>query len=98
KRLRELTVGLYDFEGGGLDGVGSDIAAGGQLPELERLFIGDFDAEEQEISWVTIGDLSPLWTTTPKLHTLRLHGAYIELGEFVHPSLVRLEIETGGLP
>jgi predicted DNA-binding WGR domain protein len=98
KRLRELTVGLYDFEGGGLAGVGSDIAAGGELPELERLFIGDFDGEEQEISWVAIGDLSPLWTTTPKLHTLRLHGAHIELGEFVHPSLARLEIETGGLP
>ena len=98
KHLRELTVGLYDFEGGGLDGVGPDIASGGDLPELEKLFIGDFNAEEQEISWVSLGDLEPLWTLTPKLHTLRLHGAGIWLGKFTHPTLARLEIETGGLP
>lgn len=98
KHLRDLTVGLYDFEGGGLAGVGSDIACGGELPELDRLFIGDFNAEEQEISWVTIGDLEPLWSRTPKLRTLRLHGAGILLGAFRHPTLARVEIESGGLP
>lgn len=98
KYLRELTVGLYDFEGGGLSGVGSDIASGGPLEHLERLFIGDFHAEEQEISWVGHGDLSPLWAVTPKLTSLRLRGAAIQLGEFEHPTLARLEIETGGLP
>lgn len=96
--LRDLTVGLYDSEGGGLAGVGSDIASGGELAALERLFIGDFTSEEQEISWVSLGDLSPLWAVTPKLTTLRLHGAGIRLGDFEHPTLARLEIETGGLP
>jgi predicted DNA-binding WGR domain protein len=98
KQLRELTVGLYDFEGGGLHGVGSDIAVGGELPELERLFIGDFNGEQQEISWVSIGDLDPLYPLTPKLRTLRLHGAGIGLGKLEHPTLTRLEIESGGLP
>ncbi|HVH97454.1 MAG TPA: WGR domain-containing protein [Enhygromyxa sp.] len=98
KHLRELTIGLYDFEGGGLTGVGSDIASGGTLAHLEKLFIGDFHFEQQEISWVSHGDLSPLYAVTPKLATLRLHGAGMILGELEHPTLARLEIETGGLP
>jgi len=96
--LRDLTIGLYDFEGGGLSGVGSDIASGLELAELERLFIGDFNSEEQEISWVDFGDISPIYPRTPKLRTLRLQGAGIVLGELEHPTLARLEIETGGLP
>jgi predicted DNA-binding WGR domain protein len=98
KYLRDLTVGLYDFEGSGLTGVAADIASGGALTQLERLFIGDFHSEEQEISWVDIADLSPLYSLTPKLHTLRVRGSGIDLGAFEHPSLARLEIETGGLP
>ncbi|MFO7567893.1 MAG: WGR domain-containing protein [Enhygromyxa sp.] len=98
RHLRELTVGLYDFEGGGLMGVGSDIASGGPLPALERLFIGDFHAEQQEISWVVIDDLSPIYPLTPKLHSLRLRGVGFEFGELEHPALARLEIESGGVP
>lgn len=96
--LRDLTVGLYDFDGGGLAGVGSDIASGLELPALERLFLGDFTSEEQEISWVSFGDLSPIYARAPKLETLRLHGGGVELGAFEHGALKRLEIETGGLP
>jgi predicted DNA-binding WGR domain protein len=98
KQLRDLTIGLYDFEGGGLSSVGSDIASGGELPELDRLFIGDFNADEQEISWVDLGDVSPIYKIAPKLRTLKLHGSGITLGEFEHPKLARLEIESGGLP
>src|SRR5690606_39691733 len=96
--LRDLTLGLYDLEGGGLEGVGQDIASGGELPALERLFLGDFSRDDQEISWVNINDISPIYALTPKLTTLRMQGANIVLGEFEHPTLARLEIETGGLP
>jgi predicted DNA-binding WGR domain protein len=96
--LRDLTVGLYDFEGGGLSTVARDIAAGGELAQLERLFIGDFHSEEQEISWVALDHLGVLYPLTPRLTTLRLRGAGIGLGKFEHPTLTRLEIETGGLP
>lgn len=98
KHLRDVTIGLYDFEGGGLAGVGSDLASGGTLAQLERLFIGDFHAEQQEISWVDLGDLSPIYALTPKLGTLRLHGSGMVLGQLEHPTLARIEIETGGLP
>ena len=96
--LRELTVGVLDFEGAGLEDVAQDIASGGELPCLERLFIGDFAQSEREISWVDIGDVSPLYPLTPALRWLRLHGAGIELGALEHPTLESLIVETGGLP
>lgn len=96
--LANLTVGLVDHEGGGLSGVVPALSSGRPLANLETLFLGDFSQDDQEISWVGHGDLSPLWPITPKLRTLRLRGAGMKLGKFEHPSLQRLEIETGGLP
>jgi predicted DNA-binding WGR domain protein len=96
--LRDLTVGLVDFEGDGLIAAVPALSSGKPLGQLEKLFLGDFSADDQEISWVGYGDLSPLWSITPKLRTLRLRGANMLLGQFEHPSLQRLEIETGGLP
>jgi hypothetical protein len=96
--LRELTLGLLNFSGGGLEDIALELISAGPLAELERLFIGDFVAEQQEISWVELGDISPLYQFTPKLQNLRLHGAGIDLGMLVHPTLAQLEIETGGLP
>ncbi|HLT40458.1 MAG TPA: hypothetical protein VK034_29465 [Enhygromyxa sp.] len=96
--LRELTLGLFNYAGGGLEDVALDIIAGGVLTSLERLFIGDFEREQQEISWVELGDISPLYPFAPRLQNLRLRGAAIGLGELGHPTLAQLEIETGGLP
>lgn len=96
--LRDLTVGLVDFEGGGLRDAITALASGRPLGALEVLFLGDFSRDDQEISWVDHGDLGPLWPITPKLRTLRLRGSGMNLGQFDHPSLQRLEIETGGLP
>jgi predicted DNA-binding WGR domain protein len=96
--LRELTVGLCDFEAGGLRDAIPALTSGRPLAALETLFLGDFSRDDQEISWVDHGELQGLWSITPKLRTLRLRGADIRLGKFEHPSLQRLEIETGGLP
>ena len=97
-RLRELTIGLLNFSGGGLEDVALELISAGPLAELERLFIGDFVPEQQEISWVELGDVSPLYPFTPKLQSLRLRGADIQLGVLAHPTLTQLVIETGGLP
>jgi hypothetical protein len=96
--LRELTIGLLNFSGGGLEDIALELISAGPFAALERLFIGDFVAEQQEISWVNLGDIAPLYPFTPKLQSLRLHGAGIELGVLAHPTLAQLEIETGGLP
>ncbi|PRP94061.1 WGR domain protein [Enhygromyxa salina] len=96
--LAELTIGLTDFEGGGLSAAHRAIAAGIVHPHLHTLFVGDFHAEQQEISWVSHGDVSGIYAKAPALRTLRLRGADIGLGELEHPTLARLEIESGGLP
>lgn len=96
--LRELTVGLTDWEGGGLSGVHTAMASGIVHPHLEQVFIGDFHGEQQEISWVDHGDVSRWFGKAPALKRLRLHGSGILLGKLEHPTLARLEVETGGLP
>jgi predicted DNA-binding WGR domain protein len=96
--LRELTVGLTDWEGGGLTAVHVALANGIVHPHLEQVFIGDFHWEQQEISWVAHGDVSAWFAKAPNMKRLRLHGANILLGKLEHPKLARLEVETGGLP
>ena len=97
--LRELTIGLTSFEGGGLEGAHDAIKKGIVHPHLESMHIGDFHGEEQEISWVNHGDVSKWFDKAPNLRRLRLHGAGILFGKKLeHPTLQRLEIETGGLP
>jgi predicted DNA-binding WGR domain protein len=96
--LRELTVGLTSWEGGGLSEVHRSIAGGIVHPHLEQVFIGDFHWEQQEISWVAHGDVSAWFAKAPNMKRLRLHGANILLGKLEHPKLARLEVETGGLP
>lgn len=96
--LRELTVGLTDWEGGGLSNVHLSLANGIVHPHLEQVFIGDFHFEQQEISWVSHGDVSAWFAKAPNLKRLRLHGSDIVLGKLEHPTLTRLEVETGGLP
>jgi predicted DNA-binding WGR domain protein len=96
--LRELTVGLTDFEGGGLSATHVAMAKGIVHPHLEQVFIGDFHSEQQEISWVAHGDISAWFKKAPNLERLRVRGANILLGKLVHQKLARLEIETGGLP
>jgi predicted DNA-binding WGR domain protein len=98
EHLRELTVGLTDWEGGGLRGTHVSMANGIVHPHLESVFIGDFHSEQQEISWVDHGDVSQWFHKAPNLERLRLHGSGILLGKLEHPKLARLEIETGGLP
>lgn len=97
--LRELTIGLTDWEGGGLTNAHAAIAKGNVRSHLETVYIGDFTGEEQEISWVDHGDVSQWFDKAPNLRHLRVHGAGISFGKKLeHPKLARLEIETGGLP
>ena len=73
------------------------IAALGEQPNLKHLVIGDFESEECEISWSSIGDCGKLYPLLPNLEFLRIHGGGIVLGDLVHERLKILSIETGGL-
>ncbi len=97
--LRRLTLGLWtnDAENDYGDAIAL-IAERGPLPQIEELFIGDFEyPDETEISWTTVGDLSPLYAALPNLKRLRVRGGGIRLGTLAHPKLESLILETGGL-
>ncbi|MFV8754876.1 TIGR02996 domain-containing protein [Nannocystaceae bacterium ST9] len=98
--LRSLTIGLSNFEGQGLTDSVEAIGNAGELASLRELFIGDFEyPDQQEISWVDVGEVGPLLANLPRLRSLHLRGASIGLGAALeHATLERLVIETGGLP
>jgi uncharacterized protein (TIGR02996 family) len=98
--LRSLNVGMLDHEypvslAKGIDA----ITKAGKLESLRELFLGDFEyPDENEISWVAVGNVAKVWPVVPQLRSLRLRGAEIKLGALEHPTLESLTIETGGLP
>ncbi len=98
--LRKVSVGLIDFDGEGDLHKGIDaLTKSGPLPAMRELFIGDFDSEESEISWVEAGSMETLLTVMPKLRSLHVRGAAISFGKRLeHAELESLVVETGGLP
>lgn len=70
-----------------------------KFEQLEGLFWGDIDEEEQEISWIEQTDLEPLLAVLPNLKDLKIKGTNcLRLGQASHPNLRSLEIISGGLP
>lgn len=70
-----------------------------RFSHIEKLFIGDMDYEECEVSWIMQGDYSRLWAALPNLKGLTIKGSMdLELGEIRHEKLESLEIICGGLP
>ncbi|MET0403685.1 MAG: WGR domain-containing protein [Cystobacter sp.] len=97
--LRELTIGMADFDGDNSYGDVIASLARASCPTLERLFLGDFEyPDETEISWSSLGDISSLYRVLPGLRSLKLRGGGLGLGEVVLPELREFTVETGGLP
>lgn len=66
---------------------------------VERLFVGDMDYEECEVSWIIQGNYSRLWEAMPQLKELTIKGSMdLVLGEVCHEGLEALTIICGGLP
>jgi hypothetical protein len=73
-------------------------AARDRLPDLKALFLGDIISEENEISWIQQGDVSPILQAYPALEQVRVRGATgLSLGTPRHAALKELTIESGGL-
>jgi hypothetical protein len=74
------------------------VAARDRLPNLRGLFFVEVIGEENEISWIQQGNISPLFGAYPKLEQLRIRGSTgLEFGRVKHDGLRALTIETGGL-
>lgn len=69
-----------------------------KFAHIKKLFIGDMDYEECEISWIIQGDYSKLWEALPGLESLTIKGSTdLTLGKIKHANLKYLEIMCGGL-
>lgn len=97
-----LVIGVWDNQGGNEDiesVVETLVAAQEQLSRLTALFIGDITYEENEISWIQQGDLSPILAAYPKLEYFGARGGNnLQLGISHHEHLRSLIVESGGLP
>lgn len=99
--LEELIIGSW---GGAyeencqpiLDGI-ADHAE--QFSHIEKLFVGDMDFEDCEVSWILQGDYKKIWKAMPQLKELTIKGSSeLELGTICHEKLEALTIICGGLP
>ncbi|KIG13886.1 Molybdate metabolism regulator [Enhygromyxa salina] len=98
--LRALNIGMldHDYPVSLAKGIEAIIKVG-KLENLRELFLGDFEyPDENEISWVAVGNVAKVLPVVPQLRSLRLRGGEIKLGALEHPTLESLTIETGGLP
>ena len=101
--LKALVIGPY-AEKYGEDGtkVYEELTSKASLiamPALEAIFMGEMTSEEQEISWINVGNIGSLLDGRPALKHLRVRGTNeFELDTGGHENLDTLIIESGGLP
>jgi len=95
-----LVIGSWSLDGPEPSGkIVKQIADNKKLfPNLVAIFFGDITQEQNEISWIENGDMSPLLTAFPNLEMLRVRGGTdLALKKPAHKKLRALGIETGGL-
>ena len=70
-----------------------------RFSHIEKLFFGDMNYEQCEVSWIMQGDYSKLWSALPGLRELTIQGSTdLVLGDICHAGLESLTIICGGLP
>jgi hypothetical protein len=70
-----------------------------QFPNLRKLFIGDMEYDECEVSWINQTNLSPLLKAFPALESFYIKGSQdLSLEPLRHSRLQELVIICGGLP
>jgi hypothetical protein len=75
------------------------VDAAARLPNLKAVFFGDIISEEDEISWITQCDVTPLLRAYPGLERLDVRGGSgLELSPLSSTALKVLRFEAGGLP
>lgn len=99
--LKELVIGDWGgaWENSCQELIDAIVEKKSCFSHIERLFVGDMDFEQCEVSWIMQGDYSKLWGALPGLKELIIKGSMdLELGQIEHPELESLTIICGGLP
>mgnify|MGYP002242476239 CR=1 FL=1 len=69
---KQITIGCWDYEGDDCSALLQGLIENkDKFAQIEGLFWGDIEQEEQEISWIEQADLSPLLDSMPKLKDLK---------------------------
>ncbi|MGC4808230.1 STM4015 family protein [Micromonospora sp. DT233] len=96
--VEALVIGSWGYAGTNYAPIAQLCAAAPRLPNLTALFLGDIGSEECEISWMKVGDVSPLLAAYPALEELRVRGGEVfRFSPVRHERLRRLEVQSGGL-
>jgi hypothetical protein len=98
-RIRALVIG--DWGGAHENPAPIDLLvhAAERLVNLQALFLGEMTFEESEISWILLGDITPLFAAYPRLKALRVRGSQgLQLTPVRHAALRELAFESGALP
>ena len=97
--VESLVVGPWGYAAFHSAPIAQLCAAASRLPALRALFLGDMTVEECEVSWMKVGDVSPLLTAYPELEVLRVRGGEdLAFSPVRHARLRELAVESGGLP
>lgn len=99
--LKELIIGSWGsaYEDSCQPIIDGIVEHADRFSHIEKLFIGDMDFEDCEVSWIIQGDYSRLWNAMPQLKELTIKGSVdLELGDIRHEKLEALTIICGGLP
>lgn len=98
-RVRALSIGSWGPSYEPPDETTTELlcASADRFPALRHLYIGDISREEDEISWIEPGDVTPVLDAFPALETLVVKGMP-SLRATRHEALTRLEFHSGGLP
>ncbi|MGV9979232.1 STM4015 family protein [Micromonospora wenchangensis] len=97
-RVEALVVGPWGYAAFHHAPIAQLCAAADRLPRLRALFLGDMVTEECEVSWMRVGDVSPLLTAYPELEVLRVRGGEdFSFSPVRHGRLRTLSVQSGGL-
>jgi hypothetical protein len=97
--VESLVIGSWGYAAFAVAPIEQLCAAAPRLPRLRSLFLGDITFDECEISWMKVGDVSPLLTAFPRLETLQVRGGDdFRFAPAESASLRRLVVQSGGLP
>jgi hypothetical protein len=98
-RIRALVIGYWGEAYSSPAPIDLLVRSAERLTSLQALFVGEMTFEECEISWIQLGDVTPLLAAYPGLKTLRVRGSTgLQLTPSRHTALRELAFESGALP
>jgi len=103
-RAEELTALVFGSWAGELtdeppqEEIETLVAGKDKLPSLRAIFLADIPYSENEMSWIMLCGLGPIWSAFPKLEQFIVRGCEdLSLELETHDHLKSLRIETGGM-